>query len=84
MKVSELTMNELRGVSALYMNTVLKGTKKQQLTDAFSAARAVTGWKLQEFYQLLDAENHKYYQKAGTSTTTRDLPGDGKIVPNPS
>ena len=84
MKVSKLTMDELRGVAALYMKRGLKGTKKQQLMDGFNAARTNTGWKLQEFYELLDAENHKYYQQAGTSTTTRDLPGDGKIVPNPN
>ena len=81
MQLTVLTVNELKGVAAKYMNRALKGTKKGQVVDAFAAACTETGWKLRQFDQHTDANSQKvYYQEQGTQNTFWELPGDGQVI----
>ena len=76
MQLTVLTVNELKGVAAKYMNRALKGTKKGQVVDAFAAACTETGWKLRQFDQHTDANSQKvYYQEQGTQNTFWDFMG---------
>ena len=81
--LSQLTVNELKGVALVHMNKTLKG-KRQEIVDGFIAARAQTTWKLKGFHELLDEHQAKYYHEVGTSNTTRELPSDGKVIPQVS
>ena len=50
-KHAQLTVNQMKGIAHKYMKRTLKGKSKQQMADAFAAARDEVGWKLREFVE---------------------------------
>ena len=78
-----MTVNQLKGIAYKYMKRTLKSKNKQQVADAFAAARDELGWKLREFVERAcpDTRNGTvYYENTADKATTWTLPEDGKVI----
>ena len=81
-KHAQLTVNQMKGIAHKYMKRTLKGKSKQQMADAFAAARDEVGWKLREFVERTCPNTDRvFYESTADKVATWTLPEDGKVIP---